>query len=61
MWSIRVLCIIISFTLLSIEAQHVVLEGKVRNTNTRRSISGVNIQIEQLQIGTISNSAGRFK
>ena len=61
MWSIRGLCIIISFTLLSIEAQHVVLEGKVRNTNTRRSISGVNIQIEQLQIGTISNSAGRFK
>jgi len=36
------------------------LQGKVRDINTRRAITGVNVVIEQLQIGTVSNSAGRF-
>ena len=37
------------------------MEGKVRDANTHRDISSVNIFIEELNIGTVSNAAGRFK
>ncbi len=42
-------------------AQTIVMEGKVREANTHREISGVNIYIPALDIGTVSNEAGRFK
>lgn len=41
-------------------AQHIILEGKVRDANTHREISGVNIIVPELGVGTFSNTAGRF-
>ncbi len=51
-----------SFLLLnSVFAQKIVLESKVRDSNTHRPISAVNIYVKDLNIGTVSNTAGRFE
>lgn len=47
--------------LLPLAAQEMIIEGKVRDANTHREIPGVNIYIRELDIGTVSNAAGRFQ
>lgn len=41
-------------------AQVLVLEGKIKDANTHREISGVNISIEELNLNTFSNATGHF-
>ncbi|MEJ2536784.1 MAG: carboxypeptidase-like regulatory domain-containing protein, partial [Calditrichia bacterium] len=40
--------------------QGVVLEGKVKDINTRYEISGVNVYVEDQDIGTVTNVSGKF-
>ncbi len=40
--------------------QGVVLEGKVRDINTRYEICGVNVYVEDQDIGTVTNISGKF-
>ncbi len=42
-------------------AQELIIEGKIRDANTHREIPGVNVFIEELQVGTVANVAGRFR
>jgi outer membrane receptor protein involved in Fe transport len=41
-------------------AQELVVEGKVRDANTHRQISGVNVYIEDTNSGTVTNVFGEF-
>lgn len=47
--------------ILPLSAQEVMLKGKIRDANTHRPLSGVNIFVPDVAAGTVSNSAGWFE